>query len=150
MGSLILSRSFHVEEAEGEDGEQEGASQSNGDTSMASSSGGNNTIDDAQAEVNGQESDEDDGEDEDENENVSHVSLVPWADMLNARHGCDNARLFYEKDCLNMCSTRAITKGEQIVRRAIETRVYELNYTLTSGTFMGILLIQISCVVTGM
>jgi len=40
--------------------------------------------------------------------------MVPMADMLNARIGANNAKLFYEKDYLRMMATKAIPKGQQI------------------------------------
>lgn len=126
MGSLILSRSFHVEEGADDDEEEEQPEDEDGDesalnageaqdTSMAvstASDGQGGESDGGETEEEG----EDEDEDEDDEEDVAHVSMVPWADMLNARHGCDNARLFYEKECLNMCATKDIKKGEQIVR----------------------------------
>jgi len=51
---------------------------------------------------------------EDEENEANHVGMVPFADILNAKSGCNNARLFYEKDVLNMTATQTIKKGEQI------------------------------------
>jgi SET domain-containing protein 6 len=118
MGSLILSRSFHVEEAGEADGESVDG-QENADTSamsLASIKGDASMGDDSDGALLVDEGNEGvlDSDDEDDEEDVRHIAMVPWADMLNARHGCDNARLFYEKDCLNMVSTKAIAKGEQI------------------------------------
>lgn len=115
MGSLILSRSFHVEgpDANGPDDEEP-----TGDTSaMSLASNGQGSGDIAHQELSLDETEaveELASDDDEEVEDVEHIAMVPWADMLNARHGCDNARLFYEKDCLNMVSTKAIAKGEQI------------------------------------
>lgn len=118
MGSLVLSRSFHVEEYEAD--AEDSSSQTNGDASMANRSDASNYGHVSQP-ANPQQSESDDGtsdqDDDDEVESAGHVSMVPWADMLNARHGCDNARLFYEKTSLNMCATKPIRKGEQIVSR---------------------------------
>ncbi|KAL7008056.1 Ribosomal lysine N-methyltransferase 4 [Cystobasidiomycetes sp. EMM_F5] len=115
MGSLVLSRSFHVEEYEAD--AEDSSSQTNGDASMANRSDASNYGHVSQP-ANPQQSESDDGtsdqDDDDEVESAGHVSMVPWADMLNARHGCDNARLFYEKTSLNMCATKPIRKGEQI------------------------------------
>ena len=97
MGSLILSRSFHIEE--GTSAELQPAVEDNREE---------------------EEIDLYDLETDDDHEDVAQVSMVPWADMLNARHGCDNARLFYEEKCLNMCSTKAIKQGEQIVGKGGE------------------------------
>ncbi|KAG8967720.1 hypothetical protein FRC03_009413 [Tulasnella sp. 419] len=41
--------------------------------------------------------------------------MTPMADLLNARYGCNNARLFYEdKKYLRMIATKPIKKGDQI------------------------------------
>ncbi|KAK4055004.1 Ribosomal lysine N-methyltransferase 4 [Microbotryomycetes sp. JL221] len=82
MGSLILSRSFHVESKVQEEEDDS--------------------------------SDQEDDDEEEEREDVGDVAMVPMADLLNARYGCDNARLFYEPKTLNMMSTKPIKKGEQI------------------------------------
>ncbi|GAA6010244.1 hypothetical protein JCM11491_005408 [Sporobolomyces phaffii] len=82
MGSLVLSRSFHVDHK-------------------------------AKEEDAGDDDDSDDEEDE-EREDVADVAAVPFADLLNAKSGCDNARLFYEPQTLNMMSTTRIPAGSQI------------------------------------
>lgn len=124
MGSLILSRSFHVEDPEEEDEDgAEDADDTKGDITQDGDASTASLLQAAEAmdvhNENGILDDEgnleDDEEDDDEQEEVKHIAMVPWADMLNARHGCDNARLFYEKDCLNMTTTKPIKKGEQIV-----------------------------------
>ena len=132
MGSLVLSRSFHVEEGAeeaNEDSEGEGEGEAAGDGSAMNISGASqagaqgssltgtpmadaNAGSDEEGQSDGDSEDED--EDEDDEESVSHIAMVPWADMLNARHGCDNARLFYEPERLAMQATRAIRQGEQI------------------------------------
>lgn len=61
MGSLVLSRSFHVESTTKSD---------------------NDDKDDSD--------DSDDDDDEEEREDVSDVAMVPMADLLNAKSGCDN------------------------------------------------------------
>ncbi|BGP19164.1 hypothetical protein JCM10213_006490 [Rhodosporidiobolus nylandii] len=62
-----------------------------------------------------EEKDEEDSDDEEEEqETVDQVAMVPFADLLNAKSGCDNARLFYEPQSLNMMSTSRIAAGEQI------------------------------------
>ncbi|KAG8859828.1 hypothetical protein FRB91_006486 [Serendipita sp. 411] len=53
-------------------------------------------------------------EDEDEDDERDGVSMVPMADILNARYGCNNAKLFYEKEHLRMVAVRDINAGEQI------------------------------------
>ena len=57
MGSLVLSRSFHVDHKAKDDDEDE---------------------------------DEDSDEEEEEREDVADVAAVPFADLLNAKSGCDN------------------------------------------------------------
>lgn len=42
------------------------------------------------------------------------VSMVPFADLLNHKTGCNNARLFFEDDQLSMRCIRACAKGEQL------------------------------------
>ncbi|KAM0791736.1 hypothetical protein ACM66B_004004 [Microbotryomycetes sp. NB124-2] len=85
MGSLILSRSFHVEAKDRSDEDSDN-----------------------------EEDNDDDEEEDEEREDVGDVAMVPMADLLNARYGCDNARLFYEPKTLNMMSTKPIKKDEQI------------------------------------
>jgi SET domain-containing protein 6 len=63
MGSLVLSRSFHVDHKAKDDAEDEGE---------------------------GEDSDE---EEEEEREDVADVAAVPFADLLNAKSGCDNVRI---------------------------------------------------------
>ncbi|KAH8919091.1 SET domain-containing protein [Atractiella rhizophila] len=81
MGSLILSRSFHVQES-----------------------------DSSEEDV---ETEEDDDDDE-SCEKVEDIGMVPFADILNAKTGCNNARLFYTPTHLEMRSTAPIAAGEQI------------------------------------
>ncbi|KAH0828175.1 hypothetical protein J3R83DRAFT_3877 [Lanmaoa asiatica] len=56
----------------------------------------------------------DSGSEDDEEEDPSDVAMVPMADLLNARWGSENARLFYEPFVLRMTATRDIKQGEQI------------------------------------
>ncbi|KAF8837690.1 SET domain-containing protein [Paxillus ammoniavirescens] len=123
-GSRILSRSFTVSrwtndgEGEGEgDHEGEGAD----DAEEEEASGANTSlgsameVDDPQQpshEDAGSVSDSD-SEDEDE-EDPSDVAMVPMADLLNARWGSENAKLFYEPLVLRMTTTKGIKQGEQI------------------------------------
>jgi SET domain-containing protein 6 len=67
MGSLVLSRSFHVDAKEPEE-------------------------------------DEDSDEEEEEREDVGDVAMVPFADILNAKSGCDNARLPCDLPALDLAS----------------------------------------------
>ncbi|GAA5919833.1 hypothetical protein JCM1841_004005 [Sporobolomyces salmonicolor] len=83
MGSLVLSRSFHVDHKEEDEGKED-------------------------------EEEDSDDEEEDEREDVADVAMVPFADLLNAKSGCDNARLFYEPLTLNMMATSRIPAGTQI------------------------------------
>ncbi|KAN0059922.1 Ribosomal lysine N-methyltransferase 4 [Thecaphora frezii] len=57
---------------------------------------------------------EEEEEEEDESERICDISMVPMADMLNARFASDNARLFYKSSELCMRSTKPIAAGSQI------------------------------------
>lgn len=110
MGSRILSRSFHVERAEGEEepsADNEGAGE--GNTSFESHKSAMSV--DEEDEVpelmpargeEDREGSESDSEDEDE-EDPADVAMVPMADMLNARYGSENVCVpsnsqIYERD----------------------------------------------------
>ncbi|KAG8214259.1 SET domain-containing protein [Butyriboletus roseoflavus] len=128
-GSRILSRSFTVnrwtdnDEVEedrnchGEAGEAgsdaDDAEDPHSNTSIESSM----HIDDARTHPSLLEdtderldSDSEDSEDDD----PSDVAMVPMADILNARWGSENAKLFYEPFVLRMVTTKNIKQGEQI------------------------------------
>ncbi|KAK0544265.1 Ribosomal lysine N-methyltransferase 4 [Tilletia horrida] len=60
------------------------------------------------------EDDGSDDEEEEEEEDTADISMVPMADMLNARHNSDNARLFFLPDALEMRTTSKIAAGSQI------------------------------------
>ncbi|KEP52673.1 RuBisCO LSMT substrate-binding protein [Rhizoctonia solani 123E] len=111
MGSRILSRSFHVEEDEVDKEE-------NPDVSMESSK--SMDVDRSREEANppdqvNEDEHQDDGDsDSEDEENVEDVAMVPMADMLNARYGGENAKLFYEPRVLKMITTKSIAAGEQI------------------------------------
>lgn len=116
-GSRILSRSFHVEEWETEQ-----ASDHDGDSNHGSPANDNEDDDtvptliehveaEPSMEVDGNANESDEDEDK---EQVDDVAMVPMADILNARYGCENAKLFYEKDVLRMISTKDIARGDQI------------------------------------
>ncbi|KAE8220352.1 hypothetical protein CF326_g8769 [Tilletia indica] len=94
MGSRVLSRSFHVKDA-----------------SKAEDGAANKK---AEGEGNDDESDDEDDEDEDEPEDTADISMVPLADMLNARYASDNARLFFHPSHLEMRSTSHIPAGAQV------------------------------------
>ncbi|KAF8554242.1 SET domain-containing protein [Imleria badia] len=51
---------------------------------------------------------------DDEEDDPSDVAMVPMADLLNARWGSENAKLFYEPFVLRMVTTKNIKQGEQI------------------------------------
>ncbi|KAI3604827.1 set domain protein, partial [Moniliophthora roreri] len=100
MGSRILSRSFDVERWESEYGENEAAN-----TSAASAM----DVDQLVAPPEPQEE-----EIHEEEEDPVDVSMVPMADLLNARYGSENAKLFYEEASLRMVATKPVKTGEQI------------------------------------
>ncbi|KAA1105934.1 hypothetical protein PGT21_024461 [Puccinia graminis f. sp. tritici] len=120
MGSLVLSRSFHVEASpsneedpdEGHDVSMESAH------SLVPESVDNRHATELLQETPDHHSElgiEDEDEDDDEQrEAVEDIAMLPLADLLNAKTGSENARLFYETDCLKMKATRNIKKGEQI------------------------------------
>lgn len=103
MGSRILSRSFHVEQWAGEEGEEEQNGGGDADVSMESRrsmdvdrSREENSAqiphegeEHAHEEGDGAEDGNSDSDDEDQ-ENVEDVAMVPMADMLNARYGGEN------------------------------------------------------------
>ncbi|EJU04346.1 hypothetical protein DACRYDRAFT_114691 [Dacryopinax primogenitus] len=118
QGSRILSRSFTVSPWSGavpENDEDEAPELV--DTSMASAGdelmGEVNVLgDDSEGNIDMGDMDED--EEDEEREKTEDVAMVPMADMLNARCGCNNAKLFYTRDDLQMMATKPIAKGEQI------------------------------------
>ncbi|KAJ7267640.1 hypothetical protein B0H12DRAFT_1098154 [Mycena haematopus] len=110
MGSRILSRSFDVEKNESEeDTEADGAANS----SLGSAMDVDLPQDETEPAHSGDSEHADEDEDAEEEESPG-VSMVPLADMLNARYGSENAKLFHEKDDLRMISTKIIRAGEQI------------------------------------
>ncbi|KAF8199954.1 SET-domain protein, partial [Mycena galopus ATCC 62051] len=114
MGSRILSRSFDVEKDETE--EEEAETDGPADTSLGSAMDVDFPQEETESAHGGNSEHTDAGEDaeEEEEEEPSGVSMVPLADMLNARYGSENAKLFHEKDDLRMVSTKLIRAGEQI------------------------------------
>ncbi|THU96739.1 SET domain-containing protein [Dendrothele bispora CBS 962.96] len=110
MGSRILSRSFDVERWEGDSENDSDQNNIAADTSVGSA------IDvdlPAPSSTNDSDPDEQNSDDEDEEDQVD-VSMVPVADLLNARYGTENAKLFYEPTELKMLTTKPIAVGEQI------------------------------------
>ncbi|KAF8750873.1 Rubisco LSMT substrate-binding [Rhizoctonia solani] len=68
-----------------------------------------------EGEVENEQEEEKDGDsDSEDGEKVEDVAMVPMADMLNARYGGENAKLFYEPHVLKMVTTKAIAAGDQI------------------------------------
>jgi hypothetical protein len=107
-GSRILSRSFHVEPfAEDEDeGEEEPASMDVDLEHMETDS-------QTRQKTGGEEGTTDTEEnEEDECEGVADVAMTPMADILNARNGCDNVRLYL----LCLASHIDILSGTPILR----------------------------------
>ncbi|EEB98427.1 hypothetical protein MPER_02066, partial [Moniliophthora perniciosa FA553] len=107
MGSRILSRSFDVERWGPEDDANEAVN-----TSAASAM-------DVDQPVAPPEPQEEEIREEEEEDPID-VSMVPMADLLNARYGSENAhgfmkaKLFYEEASLRMLATKPIKTGEQI------------------------------------
>ncbi|CAE6415561.1 unnamed protein product [Rhizoctonia solani] len=112
MGSRILSRSFQVEEDETDEENPDVSMESSKSMDVDRSREEDNIPTETQEVENGQE----DGGDSDseDGEKVEDVAMVPMADMLNARYGGENAKLFYEPRVLKMITTKAIATGDQI------------------------------------
>ncbi|KDQ55786.1 hypothetical protein JAAARDRAFT_59753 [Jaapia argillacea MUCL 33604] len=118
MGSRILSRSFQVENSESRtnDDEDEVENEANTSTGSAMDVDGppppdaNEVGEDGEQEGTEAEGDEEDDEEADSGD----ISMVPMADMLNARYGSENAKLFYEEADLKMVTTKPIKSGSQI------------------------------------
>jgi SET domain-containing protein 6 len=85
MGSRILSRSFQVEAH----GESVDLSQTPADEDAEMSLGEPSPHALNDSGLNETEGDEDSDDDDDS----SNVAMVPLADMLNARYGCENVRV---------------------------------------------------------
>jgi SET domain-containing protein 6 len=106
MGSRILSRSFQVEAQPRVDGSHT-PSLAHEDVEMG--------FDNSSTLPHGDEDIEGDVESDDaDTDDPANVAMVPMADMLNARYGCANAKLFYENRYLRMVTTRSVRQGEQI------------------------------------
>ncbi|TRM70198.1 hypothetical protein BD626DRAFT_476605 [Schizophyllum amplum] len=108
-GSRVLSRSFNVED-DGSDADSDAGEEANTSTDAMDVD-----VPEAPAEepapANEDHSDDDDDSDDEE---AAEVGMVPMADMLNARYGSENAKLYHEPTVLKMISTRAIKAGEQV------------------------------------
>ena len=89
MGSRILSRSFQVEVLSTTDRVDSSQTRAQEDAEM-------NLDEPSPHAPNDSDSDEtEDDEDEDASENVA---MVPLADMLNARYGCENVRVHHPRE----------------------------------------------------
>ncbi|KAF9462462.1 hypothetical protein BDZ94DRAFT_1367166 [Collybia nuda] len=117
MGSRILSRSFNVERWDSAEGEDEIPTTNSGhEDSMDVDypEGGEDIGEPRHAETEGDGEEEDNVEEDDAENDPSDIAMVPMADLLNARYGSENAKLYYEEHELKMVSTKPIETGEQI------------------------------------
>ena len=121
MGSLLLSRSFHVKRdlnhAESDDADissapAEVAVERAIPRNEVQDEQGDDEEEEAEIEIQDDEDDEEKGENE---EDVRDISMVPMADMLNAKFGSENTRCFYKREALEMRCTRPIAIGEQLL-----------------------------------
>ncbi|KAJ3933631.1 MAG: hypothetical protein NXY57DRAFT_891707 [Lentinula lateritia] len=114
MGSRILSRSFSVERV-GIDGGDDGedmileADKSIGSAMDVDEHDETNSVEDTSIQDDSPSEDGDEGE-----EDATDISMVPIADLLNARFGSENAKLFNEEKELKMVTTKRILAGDQI------------------------------------
>ncbi|KAE9389886.1 SET domain-containing protein, partial [Gymnopus androsaceus JB14] len=114
MGSRILSRSFDVERT-GTDEESPHEPDTEADKSTGSAMDVDTPETPTVAEDTSEAQDDRSSEDGDGGEeNPVDVSMVPIADLLNARFGAENAKLFYDETELKMIATKEIKAGEQI------------------------------------
>ncbi|KAJ3762252.1 hypothetical protein EV360DRAFT_79480 [Lentinula raphanica] len=115
-GSRILSRSFDIER--GATDEVSGEEELDGEADRSTGSAMDVDEDNAPAGVedNSIQDDATGEEEEEDEEDAINVSMVPVADLLNARYGSENAsaKLFYEDKVLKMIATKRISIGEQI------------------------------------
>ncbi|KAG8779728.1 hypothetical protein FRC12_023887 [Ceratobasidium sp. 428] len=117
MGSRILSRSFHVEPWGGAEDDNEEKSETATGEAVQTAQDADVSMESARSASpaeNEDDASDDESDSDDEGENVEDVAMVPMADMLNARYGGENAKLFYEPDVLKMITTKPIAAGEQI------------------------------------
>ncbi|KAI0001251.1 hypothetical protein BJV74DRAFT_876781 [Russula compacta] len=110
MGSRILSRSFQVESQSTIDNIDSSQTPAHEDVEMSLDESSAQALNNDDLDETEDDRDSSDGEDDD----PANVAMVPLADMLNARYGCENAKLFYEEHYLGMVTTRSIRQGEQI------------------------------------
>ncbi|KAL1680484.1 hypothetical protein EV122DRAFT_288740 [Schizophyllum commune] len=108
-GSRVLSRSFNVEEGSEEDSDSDTEGPADKSADLMDVDATEPPPEDG-AEEAIEVSDDEDSDEED----AGDVGMVPMADMLNARYGSENAKLFYEPTVLKMISTKPIKAGEQV------------------------------------
>jgi SET domain-containing protein 6 len=87
MGSLILSRSFQVEAPPAIASTDSGQAQAQDGLEMNLDEVSPHSLNDS--DLNDIMGDEDSDDDDD----PANVAMVPLADMLNARYGCENVRV---------------------------------------------------------
>jgi N-lysine methyltransferase SETD6 len=96
MGSLVLSRSFHVERWQGGEDEELGAENHNGQADHSMNVDETEEESHAVAAASGKaenefrDEDEKEEEEDGEEEDSSDIAMVPMADMLNARYQAEN------------------------------------------------------------
>ncbi|KIM69534.1 hypothetical protein SCLCIDRAFT_102571 [Scleroderma citrinum Foug A] len=114
-GSRILSRSFTVSRWTSDDSAEEWSNNENNDTGVCNSeSEPEDSVDNADTSLGSAMDVDELPPTSDDEDDPSDVAMVPMADLLNARWGCENAKLFCEPKILRMVATRSIKKGEQI------------------------------------
>lgn len=92
-GSRILSRSFQVEPPSATDNTDSSQSPPHEDVEMGADEPSPQALN-----KNGfdeTEDDEDGGDSGDDDDDPANVAMVPLADMLNARYGCENVCVHY-------------------------------------------------------
>lgn len=109
-GSRILSRSFQVQKWDGEDGAEDQNAAANtsadshsmdvGDTSIGSGM----DVDEDPALVTDASHAENENSDDEDEVDASDVTMVPMADMLNARYGSENVRDIASRSEYNLVS----------------------------------------------
>lgn len=121
MGSSILSRSFHVKRdlkhAEADDADIHSMpAEVSVQRDIPGEVEGDDEVDESLGTVAEDEDEDEEGEEEEEDdEDVRDISMVPMADMLNARFGSENTRLFYKREVLEMRCTKVVEAGEQML-----------------------------------
>ncbi|KAL0956810.1 hypothetical protein HGRIS_002923 [Hohenbuehelia grisea] len=113
-GSRILSRSFCVEPAPSDASDEPSGTTQNHDDAMDVDVPSDSQSHPAATRVHDNDGDLSVDQDDEDEEEEDIVSMVPMADMLNARYGSENAKLFYGANELRMVTTKPIKAGEQI------------------------------------